>query len=165
MQKIIRIDEAKESIFDNLKEQCYVLNAGLNEAFCKRFLEKANETEKIVLFYGEKAVDVCKSYDGDGVILDFGAEKLKEKMQDLRKNLGKNKYVGLFTRNRKHESMLVSEVEPDFIIFKVWKDGFLGVKELIDWYQEFFIIQSAAWIMEDGVEVGALQADFIIEGA
>ena len=84
-------------------------------------------------------------------------------MKLLRENLGKGKYIGLITRNRKHESMLVSEVEPDFVVFRVWKDGFDKVKELTDWYQDFFLIQSAAWVMEDGVPVEDLCTDFIIE--
>ena len=95
--------------------------------------------------------------------MDLGAEKLKEKMADVRKQLGKRKFVGLFTRNRRHESMIVSEVEPDFIIFKVWKDGFENVQELTDWYNDFFLIQSAAWIMEDGVPVENLRTDFVIK--
>lgn len=99
----------------------------------------------------------------DGVILDLGVEGLKEKMAAVRKELGKSGVVGLFTRNRRHESMIVSEVEPDFVVFKVWKDGFESVRELTDWYNDFFLIQSAAWIMEDGVPTEELRTDFVIK--
>lgn len=75
----------------------------------------------------------------DGVILDLGAEGLKEKMAAVRKELGKSGVVGLFTRNRRHESMIVSEADPDFVVFKVWKDGFESVRELTDWYNDFFL--------------------------
>jgi len=160
MQKIIRIDEPNETILSDMSAECYVLNSALADDFCKRFIEKASD--KVVLFYGDKAEEKSKVLNADGVIVDFGADDLKEKMAQLRKTLGKGKYVGLFTRNRRHESMLVSEVEPDFVVFKVYKDGFDKVKELTDWYQEFFLIQSAAWIMEDGVPVDELKTDFVI---
>jgi len=160
MQKIIRIDEPNETILSDMSAECYVLNSALADDFCKRFIEKASD--KVVLFYGDKAEEKSKVLNADGVIVDFGADDLKEKMAQLRKTLGKGKYVGLFTRNRRHESMLVSEVEPDFVVFKVYKDGFDKVKELTDWYQEFFLIQSAAWIMEDGVPIDELKTDFVI---
>ena len=117
------------------------------------------------MFYGDDAIDICKKYGADGVVLDLGVEKLKEKMQNVRKQLGKGKFVGLFTRSRRHESMLVSEVEPDFVIFKVFKDGFENIKELTDWYGEFFILQSAGWLMEeiDGNSLKNLKTDFIIK--
>lgn len=160
MQKIIRIDEPNEVVWEAMSAECYMLNAALDEGFCKRFIEKAHD--KVVLFYGDNAVDACKKFGADGVVVDLGADDLKEKMSVLHKELGKGKYIGLITRNRRHESMLVSEAEPDFVVFKVWKDGFDKVKELTDWYQEFFLIQSVAWIMEDDVPIEALNTDFAV---
>lgn len=163
MQKnIIRIDEKNDDILANMSEECYVLNTALDGDFCREFIKKAEENEKNVLFYGENAVLKAKEFGADGVVLDLGAEEVKDKLLAVRKELGKGKIVGLFTRNRRHESMLVSEAEPDFVIFKVWKDGFLGVKELTDWYADFFLIQSAAWVMEEGVKVEQLRTDFVI---
>ena len=164
MQKIIyRIDEANEVYLNNLEAECYVLNAMLDASFCKNFICEATKNEKIVLFYGENAVSCCQKYGADGVVVDLGDEKLKEKVGLLRKELGKDKFIGLFTRNRRHESMIVSEVEPDFIIFKIWKDGFAQLKELTDWYADFFLIQSAAWLMENNVEFEQLNTDFVIK--
>ena len=160
MQKIIRVDEPNEAFLKAMSAECYVINAGLNADFCKRFIEEAQD--KVVLFYGDNAVEVCKQFGADGVVIDLGAEDLKAQMADLRKTLGKGKYIGLITRNRRHESMIVSEVEPDFVVFRVWKDGFDKVKELTDWYQEFFLIQSVAWVMEDDVPIEALNTDFVI---
>ena len=162
MQKIIRIDEADEALLKDMSADCYVLNTAIKDDFCQQFITAA-ET-KVVLFYGDKALEKCKSFGADGIIIDLGDEDLKEKMTALRKELGKDKYIGLITRSRRHESMLVSEVEPDFVVFKVYKDGFDKLKELTDWYEEFFLIQSAAWIMEDGVPVDELKTDFVIVG-
>ena len=165
MQKIIyRIDAVIPDLLDKSDAECYILNDGLDESYCRQVIDKAARLDKIILFYGENAVDICKKYGADGVVVDLGAEKLKEQTENLRKTLGKGKFIGLITRNRKHESMLVSEVEPDFVIFKVWKDGFENVKNLTDWYQEFFLIQSAAWLMEDGIDDKMLKTDFIIKG-
>ncbi len=164
MQKnIVRIDEKDDKILENMSEECYVLNVALEEVFCQKVLEKAAKEERIVLFYGDDAVKVAKRFGADGVVLDLGAEKVKEKLLAVRKELGKGGIVGLFTRNRRHESMLVSEAEPDFVIFKVWKDGFFQVKELTDWYADFFLIQSAAWVMEDGVPFEELRTDCVIK--
>lgn len=164
MQKnIVRVDEENEKILENMNEDCYVLNTALDGTYCRKFIAKAAEEEKIVLLYGEKAVAAAKAHGADGVVLDLGAEGMKGKLAAVREELGKGCVVGLFTRNRRHESMLVAEAEPDFIIFKVWKDGFESVKELTDWYADFFLIQSAAWIMEDGIDTAELRTDFVIK--
>lgn len=146
-----------------MEGECYALNAALDEEYCREFVEKAAAESRIVLFYGEGAVKTAVHLGADGVILDLGAEGLKEKMAAVRKELGKSGVVGLFTRNWRHESMIVSEAEPDFVVFKVWKDGFESVRELTDWYNDFFLIQSAAWTMEDGVPVEELRTDFVIK--
>lgn len=164
MQKIIyRIDEENEIFLKNLTADCYVLSTMFTDEFCKKFTEIALKSEKVVLFYGENAVSYCKKYEADGVVCDFGTDNLKEKMAETRKEIGKNKFIGLFTRNRRHESMLVSEAEPDFVIFRVWNDGFAQLKELTDWYADFFLIQSAAWLMDDNVpESKNLRTDFLM---
>ena len=58
--------------------------------------------------------------------------------------------------------MLVSECEPDFVAFKVWRDGIEQTRELLEWYNEFFLIQSAAQIEDDEVNIAKLTADFVI---
>ena len=164
MQKfIVRVESEEKRFSDKMEGECYALNAALDEEYCREFVEKAAAESRIVLFYGEGAVKTAVHLGADGVILDLGVEGLNEKMAAVRKELGKSGVVGLFTRNRRHESMIVSEAEPDFVVFKVWKDGFESVRELTDWYNDFFLIQSAAWIMEDGVPSEELRTDFVIK--
>ena len=164
MQKfIVRVESEEKRFSDKMEGECYALNAALDEEYCREFVEKAAAESRIVLFYGEGAVKTAVHLGADGVILGLGVEGLKEKMAAVRKELGKSGVVGLFTRNRRHESMIVSEAEPDFVVFKVWKDGFESVRELTDWYNDFFLIQSAAWIMEDGVPSEELRTDFVIK--
>lgn len=164
MQKfIVRVESEEKRFSDKMEGECYALNAALDEEYCREFVEKAAAESRIVLFFGESAVKTAVHLGADGVILDLGVEGLKEKMAAVRKELGKSGVVGLFTRNRRHESMIVSEAEPDFVVFKVWKDGFESVRELTDWYNDFFLIQSAAWIMEDSVPTEELRTDFVIK--
>lgn len=165
MQKIIvKVNEVCPALLvGKLKEQCYVVNTEIDEDYCRRLAEKTAAEDKLMLLYGENAVERVQTFGADGVVLDLGAEGLKEKMVAVRRALGKDGVVGLFTRNRRHESMIVSEAEPDFVVFRVWKDGFESVKELTDWYNDFFIIQSVAWIMEEGVPVEELRTDFVIK--
>ena len=164
MQKfIVRVESEEKRFSDKMEGECYALNAALDEEYCREFVEKAAAESRIVLFFGEFSLYRAVHLGADGVILDLGVEGLKEKMAAVRKELGKSGVVGLFTRNRRHESMIVSEAEPDFVVFKVWKDGFESVRELTDWYNDFFLIQSAAWIMEDGVPSEELRTDFVIK--
>ena len=162
MQKIIRIDEKIDFDLSKTQTECFALATGLDRDFCVDFIAQAERADRLILLYGENAADLCKDYGADGVIVDLETEDIEEQMSLLRKKLGKGKYIGLFTRNRKHESMIVSETEPDFIVFRVWKDGFDKVKELTDWYNEFFLIQSAAWLMDEDVDISALNTDFVI---
>lgn len=165
MQKIIRIERTLPQFDEHLTANCYALADTLEADFCRKFVSCAARSDKIVLFYGDSAEQCCLNYQADGVILDLGDEHLTEKVSALRQKLGKNKFVGLFARNRKHEAMLVSEAEPDFVVFKVWKDGAAHTKELIDWYTTFFLLQCAAWLVDEGVEGSVYErADFVVEG-
>ncbi len=165
MQKIIvKVDEVCPALLDGkLAEQCYVVSTEVDEDYCRRLAEKTAAEDKLMLLYGENAVVRARTLGADGVVLDLGAEGLKEKIAAVRRALGKNGVVGLVTRNRRHESMIVSEAEPDFVVFRVWKEGFDKIKELTDWYNDFFLIQSAAWIMEEGVPAEELRTDFVIK--
>lgn len=162
MQKfIIRIE--KETAPSHLKDaECYALNTALSDEYCHQFIQNASSAEKIVLFYGDNAITKAKQFEADGVIVELDAEEAKEKLPQIRKQLGKNSFIGLFSRTKRHESMLISEAEPDFIIFKIWKDGFENSKELTDWYNDFFLIQSASWLMEEDIDTSSLNTDFII---
>lgn len=73
----------------------------------------------------------------------------------------KGKIVGVVTRNRRHEAMLVSECEPGFVIFRAWQDGIEKIKELTSWYNEMFLIQSALLPMED-IDYASFETDFVI---
>jgi hypothetical protein len=162
MQEIVKIDTINASN-QTTDCPCYVLNSNLDDTFCTSFINNAIKEQKIVLFYGDNAVEMAKKYNASGIITDLGSTNLKQQMESLKKELPKKSIIGLFSRSRRHEAMLVSELEPDFIIFKVWSDGIEKTAELLDWYNDFFIIQSCAWLEDDNIDLSLINADFFIK--
>ena len=89
-------------------------------------------------------------------------KKPKAEFQFLRNFLGKNAVIGAITRNRRHEAMVISEFEPDFLIFQGWNDGIDQVRELVAWYNELFLIQSAVLCREENVGFQSFDCDIVI---
>jgi len=65
-------------------------------------------------------------------------------------------------RRRRHEAMIVSENEPDFVVFRIWSEGAEKTKALADWYAEFFLLQTAVEPMDGSVDFSAWPADMVI---
>ena len=156
---IIKITKPDDSLLNDNKLQCFILSSALDDKFIGSFADKAKSLDKLVL---TDDVDTCLKYNLDGVVLDLSkseniAVEYKQKTSGLKK-----KFIGVICRNRRHEAMIVSECEPDFVIFKAWKDGWEKVKDLTDWYVEFFLIQSAIMAAEDGVDTSLFKTDFVI---
>lgn len=159
MQKIIlKITfEHFETIEDN-RFQCFILNDELSSHFKQKFSSQARQKGKIVL--GLSLSD-CLAYGLDGLIIDLSkSEKIAQDYRRQTKDL-KNKFIGVICRNRRHEAMLVSECEPDFLVFKAWNDGIEKIKELTSWYSEMFLIQSALFPQEN-IDYKSFETDFVI---
>lgn len=162
MQKlIIRITQENTKLIADSNLQCFILPDSLPQSFIADFCAKAKTAEKLVLLSGEKAADLYLQKLGDGLIIDTSKDENPAKHIKEIKAKCKKSLLGVICRNRRHEAMLVSECEPDFIIFRFWKDGFAANAELLKWYSEFFLIQSAVQ-PEDEVDTSNLSADFLI---
>ena len=162
MQKlIIRITQENTKLIADSNLQCFILPDSLPQSFIADFCAKAKTAEKLVLLSGEKAADLYLQKLGDGLIIDTSKDENPAKHIKEIKAKCKKSLLGVICRNRRHEAMLVSECEPDFIIFRFWKDGFAAKSELLKWYSEFFLIQSAVQ-PEDEVDTSNLSADFLI---
>ncbi len=162
MQKlIIRITQENTKLIADSNLQCFILPDSLPQNFIADFCAKAKTAEKLVLLSGEKAADLYLQKLGDGLIIDTSKDENPAKHIKEIKAKCKKSLLGVICRNRRHEAMLVSECEPDFIIFRFWKDGFAANAELLKWYSEFFLIQSAV-MPEDEVDTSNLSADFLI---
>jgi hypothetical protein len=158
---IVRITQENNNLLNNAEIGCFILSDTTSSKFVETSVAVAHAAGKLVLAEGEKALDFYLQYNTDGLILNTAkADKPQKLIKEVQKKAPKA-VLGVVTRNRRHEAMIVSECEPDFVIFKFWKDGFESNKELLDWYGELFLIQNAAQI-EDDYDFSALNADFII---
>ena len=135
----------------NYKSQKYIMQ--------KFIINKAKAAGKLVL---TDDAEFCRLNRLDGVLADFSkSEHIAADFEILRHGL-EDKFFGLICRNRRHEAMLVSECEPDFVVFKGYHDGQEKVKELTAWYNEMFLLQSALLLCEDGVDFASFETDFVI---
>ena len=164
MQKfIIRVTEENTSLIGDSAAECFLLDSAMDKEFNRRFAAEANQAGKLVLSGGEQGAELCKELELDGVIADMSKnEKPKAEFQFLRNFLGKNAVIGAITRNRRHEAMVISEFEPDFLIFQGWNDGIDQVRELVAWYNELFLIQSAVLCREENVGFQSFDCDIVI---
>lgn len=158
---IVRITQENLNLINEEKIGCFILADSLSENFARDFTEKAQQQGKLVLVSGEKAMENYLNYKADGLIIDTAKENAPQKViRQIKEKLPKA-VLGAVTRNRRHEAMLVSECEPDFVIFKFWRDGFEENAELLKWYAELFLIQDAVW-PQDGVDCSQLPTDFLL---
>ena len=158
---IINITQENTNLLNDSQLGCFILSDSLPQSFITNFYSKAQAAKKLVLLSGEKAADLYLQNLGDGLIIDTSknenpAKQIKEVKAKCKKAL-----LGVICRNRRHEAMLVSECEPDFIIFRIWKDGLDNNIELLKWYSDFFLIQNAV-LPKDNIDTSNLPADFVI---
>jgi len=163
MQKFI-VDLKSEDItlIENNNLECFVVDSSLDEETISLIHQKVISQNKILLIKGNDACLACKKYNCDGVLIDFSAsEHCAKDVNFARKQIG-DKILGIISRNRRHEAMLISECEPDFVVFKAWEQGLEKVKELVSWYNEMFLIQSAV-VLEDSIkDIKDFDCDIII---
>ena len=159
---IIRITQENFNSINNECCQCFILPDTTTPDFALDFVQKAHAKDKLILSEGNNAVEFYKKYNLDGVVVDTSKdEKPQNTVKFVQQQIGKA-IVGVISRNRRHEAMLISECEPDFVIFKVWQEGIEHTKELLEWYNELFLIQSAAQVEDKNIDIEALTADFVI---
>ena len=163
MQKFI-VDLTNEDITliaDNQLE-CFVVDSSLGEDNIRMLQQEVVKYNKILLIKGIDACVACNKLDCDGVLVDLSAsEHCAKDVNFARKQIG-NKILGVVSRNRRHEAMLISECEPDFVVFKAWEQGIDKVKELVSWYNEMFLIQSSVILEESIEDIKDFDCDIII---
>ena len=156
---IINITQENFTLLEKGDIGCFILPENLSKRFKCDFIEKAHKHGALCLLSGASEY---ADYEADGVVLDLSKEEKPQKIIKEFKKKNPKALLGVISRNRRHEAMLISECEPEFIIFKVWADGLDKNRELLQWYAELFLIQSAVWPQED-VDYASLPADFIIK--
>ena len=158
---IVRITQENDRLVADEKIGCFILSDAVSAAFAEDFAKKAREFNKLVLIEGKNALENYRLYQADGLIVDLAKETAPKKFLEQVRAKAKGAVIGAVCRNRRHEAMLVSEGEPDFVIFKFWRDGLESNRELLKWYSELFLIQCAAQIQEE-LDYSDFPADFII---
>lgn len=164
MQKfILYIKEEDNKCLQDSNIDCYLLESSLPNEFIKNFIKKAQEQNKIVLLMGNLAEEKQKEFHADGIVIDLSkSTNVVSDYKNSVKKCSKDAVIGVISRNRRHEAMLLSELEPDFLIFQVWKDEDSKNKELISWYNELFLIQSAIFLQDDDIDISGYQSDIAI---
>lgn len=160
MQKfIIKLNKNNLHLMQNPRAECFLLPEESSAAFVQKSVMAAQNADKLLLGANRQ---MCVKHNLDGFIADFSkSENIAKDYAELTKGL-KGKIIGGICRNRRHEAMILSECEPDFIVFRAWRDGAEKVRELCDWYNEFFLIQSALLPMDEDVDCSTFKTDFVI---
>jgi len=164
MQKIIiRTENPDFNSAQYPDVECIVLAQTLSPEAKKKLTEELEQQQKIVLSEGFDAAKEYKLLKTDGIILDLSnSEHIKKDFNEAKKIVGGRAFIGTIVRCRRHEAMIAAECEPDFIAFKVWDDLSEKQTEIFDWYQEFFLIQSAAVLCSDEICRKKINTDILI---
>ncbi len=153
---ILKINQNNDVIAKGDNISCYIADSSLDKA---KFSE-ITATGKMVLAQGEKAEDCCKMYNLDGVVVEIDATKpVKAQLKPWREKF-KNKTLGAVIPPRRHEAMLASEVEPEFVAFKLNEAE--DDESLIEWYNELFVLPSAVLFKGKTPPLEQIKSDFVI---
>ena len=157
-QIILKINNNSDKIYENDDICCYILESELSDSTVNNVIN----TGKPVLFAGKHATDKLKTF-GDGIIIDVDSQKpLKPQVRPIREKISTKKIIGTIIEPTRHEAMLASETEPEFVIFRVSEHNFDKAKNLIEWYNELFLIQCAAQSNSFFPRLKELDVDFLV---
>ena len=126
---IVRITQENANLLNRAELGCFILPDTAAPDFAADFVAQAHAANKLVLTEGTDALGFYRRFATDGLIVDSSKETNPAKFLKSVQKQAPHAIIGVITRNRRHEAMIVSECEPDFVIFKFWKDGFESNKE------------------------------------
>ncbi|MBE6445002.1 MAG: hypothetical protein E7019_02955 [Alphaproteobacteria bacterium] len=157
-QIILKINHDTDKIHENNNICCYILESELSDST----INKVISIGKPVLFDGKNAINKINVL-GDGIIINIDSRKpLKAQVRPIREKIGTKKIIGTVIDPSRHEAMLASETEPEFVAFRVSEHNFDKAKELIEWYNELFLIQCAVQPETFFSGLKELDVDFLI---
>ena len=158
---IIKLTQKNINLLENKDVGCYIISSEMTDNMIKQAVEKVHSLNKLILVSGDNAEDLYQKYQTDGFILDCSTANSPAKIVKAARKNAPQAIIGVISRNRRHEAMLISECEPDFIIFRLWYEGLEKNLELLQWYSDLFLIQCAA-LPEEEIPLKNISADFII---
>ena len=155
---MLKIGSDDQNLINNEDICCYIAD----EKSSKAVLAQAVSSDKLVLGTNK---EFMQQLGLDGLLLTTEIdEKFAKSIKPLQKEL-KGKYLGICSNPTRHEAMLASEAEPDFLCFLLNEENQAQAKEVIKWYSELFLIQMVVPYFEKMDEEILEIADFVILNA
>ncbi len=151
---ILKINTPEDKIYTSDHICCYwfASKPGANQR------QQTASAGKLVL--ASPDIDIA---DNDGVVVAVDSDKpLKAQIRPWREKIGGKKALGVIINPTRHEAMLASETEPEFVAFRFNQDNAAAASEVIKWYNELFLIQSAVDLSGGLVDIQGLDVDFVI---
>lgn len=159
---IIKVSTSATQIPSSDDICCFVLPVSWSEADLSAFAS----ADKMVLLEGDGAPALCKKLNFDGVLLNVSPDQpVKKQVLPVREAIGKKKVLGTVIVPSRHQAMLVSETEPEFVAFRFDEAQRDSALDVIRWYNELFLIQSAVDFSTQLQEFAAFDTDFVIISA
>ena len=156
---ILKINNITDTIHKSDNIVSYLIDASLGENFIKNFTNDG----KMVLLCGKDAASTCKELNVDGIVSELDINlPIKAQVTMIREIIGGQKVFGAIIPARKHEAMLVSETDPDFVCFKFTGEINPRANDIIQWYNDLFLIQLAIDMTEVKHDLCGEDTDFII---
>ncbi|MBE6453141.1 MAG: hypothetical protein E7012_06610 [Alphaproteobacteria bacterium] len=152
-QIILKINDSKDKIYNTENICCYIAQKDISSSQ----FQEISLTGKPLLILN----DVEPS--SDGVFFEVDSSKpIKMQIRPIREKIGTKKILGVAIEPTRHEAMLASETEPEFIAFRITSENLSKAKSVIDWYNDLFLIQSAIDLSAEKVDIKGIDVDFII---
>lgn len=158
---IIEIASKGDELIKNPNIACYLLDSAIEKTSLQQMASKLRETGCPLLIRGGRATELCCELGLDGVLIEVNNDApYKKQVAAVREKIGARRILGVVCPLSRHAMMIVSEAEPEFMAFHL-TDSPQG-RELVSWYNELFLIQSAVFAEEDSALLSALDPDFVI---
>ena len=156
---ILKINNESDEIALSDKISCYVVDSKLGAAKIATTVKSG----KMVLAQGKEAINCVQKYNLDGVLIEVDTSKpIKSQLKPLRNQLAK-KTLGVIIPPRRHEAMLASEIEPEFVVFKI--DDLSVSASFLSWYNELFLLPFALQFDRNIPPLEHMNTDFVIVSA
>ncbi len=158
MQKFIVKIENNQPLPTDEDICCYLADAQTEPTL----LEQAKNSNLLVLGYGEDSAEVCRRNNLDGALVEIDVSRpLKKQVAAFLEKVGRKKFWGAIIPPSRHYAMLAAETEPNFVAFRLSSQE-SQAEEVIKWYNELFLIQSAVIGSENLTDSLFNVCDFVI---
>ena len=152
-QIILKINSSDDKIYTSDNICCYLIGEDVS---LDKIAEVTSVGKPVLMQDTTNAIT-------DGCVVNVDSSlPVKSQLRPIREKIGSKKILGVIIEPSRHEAMLASEVEPEFVAFRLTRENLADAVEVIDWYNDLFLIQSAADLSVEKIDVKGIDIDFII---